>query len=70
MLAGRAIGGQLRGCHHRGEAKILSSLYEDSMDLIQTGQKWDKKERLHFSLIHGLQHKNPEQNKASQIQQQ
>ena len=47
-----------------------SSLYEDSMDLIQTGQKWDKKERLHFSLIHGLQHKNPEQNKASQIQQQ
>ena len=47
-----------------------SSLYEDSMNLIQIGQKWDKKETLHFTLTHRLQHKIPEQHKASQIQQQ
>ena len=47
-----------------------SSLYEDSMNLIQIGQKWDKKETLHFTLTHSLQHKIPEQHKASQIQQQ
>ena len=46
------------------------SLYEDSMNLIQIGQKWDKKERLHFTPTHRLQHKISEQNKASQNQQQ
>ena len=34
-----------------------SSLYEDSMNLMQIGQKWDKKETLHFTLTHRLQHK-------------